>query len=892
MLLRPRQETFVGRCAEALHKHKNTLGVAPTGFGKCPSVNTPVLMFDGTVKRAGDVVAGDLLMGWDSKPRHVINATPGFGPMYRITPVKGDPWECNDAHILTLQCCGGGDYGERGAVIDVDLQDWLKWPASKKHEWKQFRVGTEFGIAKVEHDPYFVGLYLGDGRRSNVPSITTCDRNVEVAEWIDAYAAARGYSVRKQAGHNCTDRIFNGGMQSPVSILQAELSLHGRSIPSRYLINSRENRLKLLAGLIDTDGYTVKTSIEYVTKYERLANDICFLARSLGFAAYKKRVTKGIKERGFTGQYWRIGIDGDTHLIPILTPRRRPLEREQKKSVLRTGFSVERIEDGWYQGIAIDGDHRYLLGDFTVTHNTIVLGATIGRIGGQSLVVQHRDELVDQNRKKFKAINPGVQTDLYTADRKRFVRNGVTFGMAQTLIRNLEEIPELDLLAIDECHHAASDSYIRIVDAARKKNPEVKIFGVTATPHRGDRKNLAAMWNNVADQVTLGELIQDRLLVPPRAFVIDTGTREALKGVRKLISDFDMAEVEKIMNKRAINDKVVAEWKEKAGDRQTVVFTSTVEHAMDACDAFQRAGVSAAVVTGEMPSGEREKVLKAFDRREIQVVVNVAVLTEGWDCQPVSCVVLLRPCSFKSTVIQMVGRGLRKVDPELYPGVHKEDCIVLDFGYSLLTHGDLEQHIDMEMEKPPKDCPQCAASVPAGAYECPLCGYAWPRQKAAEPREPGEKGETEFLTDFVLTEVDLLKKSPFRWEDLFGDGSVTMAHGLEAWVSVIHYRGRWCAVGGSKETGIRVLSDNDDRLLTLSTADDFLREHGDAEAAKKSKRWVTMPPSDKQLEHLGLNKLAGLSLNRYRASCLLQWKWCERAIGAKLMAIGDGRKAA
>src|SRR5207342_2244396 len=104
---------------------------------------------------------------------------------------------------------------------------------------------------------------------------------------------------------------------------------------------------------------------------------------------------------------------------------------------------------------------------------------------------------------------------------------------------------------------------------------------------------------------------------------------------------------------------------------QTVVFCSTVDHARNVASAFKVAGISAAVVHGEMSDTDRKATLAAYNHGELQVVVNVAVLTEGWDHPPTSCVVLLRPSSYKSTMIQMVGRGLRTVNPEEHPGVIK-----------------------------------------------------------------------------------------------------------------------------------------------------------------------------------------------------------------------------
>lgn len=523
---------------------------------------------------------------------------------------------------------------------------------------------------------------------------------------------------------------------------------------------------------------------------------------------------------------------------------------------------------------------------------TVMTAATIGGLvkdhGGAHMILQERDEILVQNEKKFRQINPGIPTDFYNADVKLWARRGVTFAMAQTLRRpnNLDDIPALDSITVDEGHHAVADGYLRIIHRAREKNPKLKLFITTATPVRGDRRTLRTLVDNVADQITLGELIAERHLVKPRAFVIDAGMKGELdeeRARKKRFEDIDHGAVAKIMNKRAINDKVVEHWREKAGDRQTVVFTSTIEHAREVTEAFVRAGVNAHMVWGDDPA--RSDKLESFDKGQFQVIVNVAVLTEGWDCQPVSCVVLLRMESDKGVLMQMVGRGLRIVDPELYPGVRKDDCIILDFGYSLHVHRDLEQRINLDAEQGPKDCPSCGARVPGAVYECGICGYGWPKPKS-EPKGDGEGGSSGpgVLDDFVMTEIDLFESSPFRWEDLF-DGIVTMSSALTAWACVLRYQGRWVAVGGSEATGVAVLADAADRLTALATADDFLREHGDDKQAKKSRSWMTLPPTDKQLQQLRLDPMSAMGISRYRASCMLQWKFSERIIKNKVMGI-------
>lgn len=524
---------------------------------------------------------------------------------------------------------------------------------------------------------------------------------------------------------------------------------------------------------------------------------------------------------------------------------------------------------------------------------------------GPGCVLQHRDELVGQNRKTLFAYDKSVPSDLFTADRKRWVKDGVTFAMAQTLARseNLLTMPPLGTLLIDEAHHAAADSYLRIIDHALKINPSCKIGGVTATPNRGDKRSLKGVFTNCADQITIKELIETGFLVRPRTFVIDLGNQAELRGVRKTASDFDMSEVERIMDHQVLNERIVAEWKAAAGARLTVVFCSTVRHAEHVSAAFVAAGITSAVVEGDMGDKDRRDTLAAFDRGEIQVIVNVAVLTEGWDCQPVGCIILLRPSSYKSTMVQMIGRGLRKVDPERYPGIAKDDCIVMDFGTSILMHGSIETEVYLEGEGT-KDCPACQAVVPTQCNECPICGADFPKEEVEEVtlkkcKECGEENamnartcfvcgtpfgddkEKSELHEFRLSEIDLLQMSPYRWESMFG-GLAWVACALDAWSVVVQYAGRWIALGGKKGEPLRLMADNADHVLSLTSADDYLREAGDMEMASKTKRWLSMPPTEKQLQMLGLNPMTAIGMNRYRASCSLTWVFNERAIRRRL----------
>jgi superfamily II DNA or RNA helicase len=522
----------------------------------------------------------------------------------------------------------------------------------------------------------------------------------------------------------------------------------------------------------------------------------------------------------------------------------------------------------------------------TGSGKTIMLSAVTGRLlvepDAKACILAHRTELTGQNRTKFERVNPGMTTSVFDANEKSWLGQA-TFAMVQTLSRqsHLEQIPTLDLLVIDEAHHASSDSYRYVIDAVLARNPKASICGLTATPNRGDGKGLREIFSNVADQISLGEMIAAGHLVSPRTFVIDVGVQDALKNVRKTAIDFDMDEVASILDKRLISDAVIKHWKEKAASRKTIIFCSTVAHAQHVCEAFEAANVNAVLVHGELSGGERKARLAAFESGSAQVVVNVAVLTEGYDYTPTSCVILLRPSSYKSTFIQMVGRGLRTIDPEEFPGLVKSDCIVLDFGTASLMHGSLEQEVNLDGhlhdgEAPTKDCPDCGAIVPMACMECPLCGHIWDRQQ----KDGG------VLADFIMSEIDLLKRSNFRWCDLFGCDDALMATGFNAWGGIFFLNGRWYAVGGGKDLQPHLLAIGE-RTVCMAKADDWLNGNESADSAHKTRRWLNEPPTQKQLQYLPQAMRADFGMNRYQASALLSFQFNKSQIHRLVMAAND-----
>lgn len=349
---------------------------AVAGSGKCLGKDTPVLMYDGTIKPAQDIKVGDYLMGDDSQPKLVLSTTSGIDELFRIVPTKGDSWVCNSKHILTLI------NSVTGEVFDIGIDEYLANKGTRRNsDAKLFKVPVNFEEQQsLPLDPYLAGLWLGDGTFDS-PSLTNA------SDFIRDYCQAIvprydcELAVREEPHKNSRNLRFRVGTRgeghpgTPHTIwriLKSEFRINGeKRIPHAYLISQRDARLQLLAGLIDTDGYYHCGYFEITTKYSGLKDDILFLTRSLGFAAYASEKIASVKSLGFVGKYWRITITGHVNLIPCQLHEVQ--ERKQKKDVLRTGFKIEPIGKGEYFGFEVDGNGRFLLGDFTVTHNSTTI---------------------------------------------------------------------------------------------------------------------------------------------------------------------------------------------------------------------------------------------------------------------------------------------------------------------------------------------------------------------------------------------------------------------------------------------------------------------------------------------------------------------------------------
>lgn len=357
------------------------------GTGKCQKAGTEILMHDGSIKVVEDIVVGDLLMGPDSRPRRVTSLATGKDTMYEVSGHSDafEPHVFNSVHVLSLKYSftnapgsvkRGVPAGTKGDLFEIPLDKFMELPTSYKKWFKLWKTGVEFSPQVVEFDPYLLGLWLGDGN-SQEPILYICDKDLEVKEFIHSWASESGYKVKAIPQAGCTKlRICRPGSSRRVpNPLRRFISSNGKRIPTQYLRNSRETRLALLAGLLDTDGHlSGANTYELVIKCTDLAKEVKYLCRSLGFAVSHKKKTGTIKSLNFSGVYNRLHISGDTACIPCLVERKKASPRKQIKDPLVTAPVIKKVGKGRYYGFTLGGtDGLYLLGDFTVTHNTTVM---------------------------------------------------------------------------------------------------------------------------------------------------------------------------------------------------------------------------------------------------------------------------------------------------------------------------------------------------------------------------------------------------------------------------------------------------------------------------------------------------------------------------------------
>lgn len=331
----------------------------------------------------------------------------------------------------------------------------------------------------------------------------------------------------------------------------------------------------------------------------------------------------------------------------------------------------EAVQAEWAKG-----RKRTLLVLPTGCGKTIVFSKIIEdqvREGKRVLVLAHRSELLDQASDKLKTAT-GLGTALEKAENTSIGSwYRVVVGSVQTMQREkrLNQFPPdwFDVIVVDEAHHAISDGYQKVLNYFK----DSEVLGVTATPDRGDMKNLGSYFDSLAYEYSLVQAIQEGYLSKIKALTIPLSLD--LSNVSMSAGDFKASDVGTALDPYL--EQIADEMVKQCADRKTVVFLPLVKTSQKFRDILNAKGFRAAEVNGE--SKDRAEILEDFEKDRYNVLCNSMLLTEGWDCPSVDCVVVLRPTKVRALYSQMVGRGTR-----LHPG--KEELLLLDFLWHTERH--------------------------------------------------------------------------------------------------------------------------------------------------------------------------------------------------------------
>jgi len=373
--------------------------------------------------------------------------------------------------------------------------------------------------------------------------------------------------------------------------------------------------------------------------------------------------------------------------------------------------------------------------------------------GGRVVVLAHRKELLQQNADEIRGLIPGVDVGIYSAGLKsREIHNAVVVAGIQSVFRKAEDLGRRHLVIVDEAHLISDleESMYGQFLSAMKANEGLRIVGLTATPFRTGAGPICGperIFQRVVFEAKTAQLIAEGFLCPITNKVADAEVNTDKVSLRG--GEFVESEMQAAFD---VDEKIVMACQEiiaKCHDRKSIlIFASGVHHAEQIADFLNSEGEHASVVTGETLDIERSTILQRFKSQELRFLVNVDVLTTGFNAKCVDAIAILRATMSPGLFCQMVGRGLR-----LHPS--KVNCLLLDFGGNIARHGSIDDENFGRSEGKGragvaaqngrgKQCPSCELDVAVASTVCPECNFLFPRN--IEPKHDTTADESSQLT--------------------------------------------------------------------------------------------------------------------------------------------------
>lgn len=397
---------------------------------------------------------------------------------------------------------------------------------------------------------------------------------------------------------------------------------------------------------------------------------------------------------------------------------------------------------------------------------SLLIGEFVKRIQAEYsrtriVMLTHVKELLEQNMAELKEQYPSCDAGFYSASLKqKRMNNDVTFASIQSIYSKANEFNRApELILVDECHlipHKIQTRYRQFINDCLKLNPNLRVIGFTGTPFRADSGRLDEgdnrLFDSVAYEIPMKYMFDEGYLCRPILPEGGVKTLIDVEGVKTRVGDYIQSELEKAVDKAEITDPCVEEIIELGKDRKRwLVFTAGIDHCMHVTAALRERGVSCDMITGKTPQKERKAIIERYNKGELTCLVNVAVLTTGFNSPPIDLLAFMRPTRSPVLYVQTIGRGLRPVYAAGYDlstkqgrldaiaNSGKPNCLVLDFGQVVQALGAIDeveirkQYTEEEKKQSkPQDkkiCPSCAELCFIQQRTCHKCGYVFSELK-------------------------------------------------------------------------------------------------------------------------------------------------------------------
>lgn len=493
------------KCKFLLEMHRFKVLHGGRGGGKCFAFGTQIIMADGSVKAIENIEVGEEVLGPDSLPRRVLHRHQGNSQLFRISQTSGADYVVSDHHLLSVKKSKSaisdtrvqkngnarnpkGRYSSWDDTGDIDIQIFATQSKRFQSHFRGYRAGLlKFPKRKVDLDPYLLGVWLGDGTSREL-RITSADE--EIIDYCRRTAKAWGGSISmsQKPGQKAYDIGFRikAGIYNPLWFLFKDLGLpNNKHIPEMYLVNSEETRLRLLAGLIDSDGYLHHNGYQIAQTSYVLARQIKYLADTLGFRTSIKHKKTICTNNGVRGEAWTVYINGDTWRVPCRVERKRVAKSavSKNKDFLLSQLSITPLDDGDWAGLSLSGDQHFILADGTVVHNSWAVADALLALGAAQklriLCAREVQESIKQSVHKLlsdRITALGLENFYQVLDTEIRGANGteITFtGLGAHTVTSIKSFEGVDIVWVEEAQTVAERSWAILIPTIRAKNSEI-----------------------------------------------------------------------------------------------------------------------------------------------------------------------------------------------------------------------------------------------------------------------------------------------------------------------------------------------------------------------------------------------------------------------------------